>query len=268
VEKPRHGQASEHPDEDREEGTPHGEVDVPLPLGQPQSPTSGARIQPADRLQLTSGLPEAMILGLNRPFTRVLAVAGFGALASQAGHLLVYQLQFGSAALAVQSRGAHAYFPIFAKTSLGVAGLAILAALVVIGVSRALSAGVAAKVSSPSYLRLLSALFTIQIACFAVQETIESLVAGTATASAPYLVLVGALGQLPVAMIAALACKWLAARFESALITLRQKLATPTSALATATRAAKRSWHIPHPALAAACPSVFAKRGPPAVALA
>ena len=55
---------------------------------------------------------------------KALAIVGLGALGSQAGHLLAYQLRFGAAAQQVQSSGAHSYFPLLAKTALGVAAIA------------------------------------------------------------------------------------------------------------------------------------------------
>ena len=56
-----------------------------------------------------------------------------GIVAAQAGHLLAYQLLFGSAAQQAQSSGAHAYFPTLVKTALGAAAAAGLAALFVVG---------------------------------------------------------------------------------------------------------------------------------------
>ena len=50
---------------------------------------------------------------------QALIVAAVGILGSQAGHLLTYQLLFGSAAQHLQSSGQHAYFPLLAKTALG-----------------------------------------------------------------------------------------------------------------------------------------------------
>ncbi len=63
---------------------------------------------------------------MKRPAVRLLGLLGFGALLAQAGHLIAYQLEFGAAAQAVQSQGAHAYFPGLAKTSLGLVATATL----------------------------------------------------------------------------------------------------------------------------------------------
>jgi len=184
--------------------------------------------------------------------------------AAQAGHLIVYQLEFGSAAFAVQSQGAHAYFPLLAKTGLGLAATVILGALLLIGLVRLVSGSPLRRaVESPPYILLLSSLFTIQIICFVLQETIESVAAGEAPAPAIHLLLLGTLGQLPVAALVALALKWLVARFETAVITLRR----PISALQPPiirVRLLQPRWQlVVEPILAQSCPSVFVKRGPP-----
>jgi len=155
------------------------------------------------------------------------ALIGFGVLLSQLGHLLVYQLQFGSASLAVQSTGAHAYFPTLVKTSLGLGAAAALASLLVICAARFITGTRGRAIAGgPSYMRLLPALFTIQLVFFALQESVESMAAGTAVAAAPHLLLIGSVGQLPVALLGALAFKWLLVRFESAVAEIRIALAS------------------------------------------
>lgn len=145
--------------------------------------------------------------------------------AAQAGHLLAYQLRFGAAAQQVQSTGAHAYFPMLAKTGLGLAGAAMLAALFVLGLARVViprrSLGGAV---SPSYLPLLAALFTMQLALFASQETAEAALAGAPASSIPMLLLWGTLSQLPIAAVAALGLRWLLTRFGEALTDLKAAL--------------------------------------------
>jgi hypothetical protein len=192
------------------------------------------------------------------------ALVGFGVLLSQLGHLLVYQLQFGSGAEAVQSTGAHAYFPAFAKTTLGTVAAALLGSLLVIGAARLVSGGrMRPMAGGPSYLRLLGALFTIQLVFFALQETAESIAAGTVVASAPHLLLMGSVGQLPVAILAALALKWLLVRFEAAVLVIRTAIASERVSVAT-----PRVVLLPRalrlePALVEACPAAYVKRGPP-----
>jgi len=203
---------------------------------------------------------------VNRRWSRLLALIGSGALASQAGHLLIYQLQYGSAALSVESKGAHAYFPIFARTSLGLAAVAVLAGLLIIGASRLLTVRPGTKIARyPSYFSSLSVLFTIQISCFVVQETIESLVAGAPVASPAHLFLLGTAGQLPVAVLAALALRWLSAQFEAAVMTLRKADAIGTPAFETIAVVLALPTPLAQLALAESCPAAYIKRGPPPV---
>jgi hypothetical protein len=202
---------------------------------------------------------------VNRALKTAGALLGFGVGLSQLGHLLVYQLQFGSAAQTIQSTGAHAYFPAMVKTSAGLAAAVLLTSLLVIGASKILARGsLATAASSPSFVRLLALLFTVQMACFALQETLESLAANMAVASAPHILLLGAVGQLPVAILGALAIKWLLLRFESAVTAIRIALSSVRiSAAPLAVRVAARP-HLDHDLvlMPAAGPSL-AKRGPP-----
>ncbi len=204
-----------------------------------------------------------MIGAMNRGRLRLPLILGSGAIASQAGHLLIYQIQYGAAASTVQSQGVHTYFPTLVKTGLGIGALAILGSLLLIGLARLVAMpSVGAAVRTPSYLPLLSSLFTIQLVLFVTQESVEAYLSGS-IASATHLLLVAGLGQLPIAAVAALAIKWLAARVEVAVSVLRQAvpLAAHTQGVATL---------VPSPwapalrlAMADSCPAVYAKRGPP-----
>jgi len=152
----------------------------------------------------------------------VLALAVMGA---QAGHLLAYQIRFGAAALRLESSGAHAYFPNLAKTGLGLAAAVVLTGLVATGLARVLGKRRSStEVAAPSYLSLLAALYTIQLACFAGQETLEAAVAGVPASSAAVLLLWGTLGQLPIAAISAIALRWLLAEFDTAVAEIRAVL--------------------------------------------
>lgn len=148
-------------------------------------------------------------------------VLGVGVVASQAGHLVAYGLRFGAGAQAVQSTGAHAYFPALVKTGLGAAAVAFLGALFVIGFARVLSGGRIEKDSAPAFVRLVAVLYTVQLVCFGVQETAEALLSGTQAASATDLMLWGTAGQLPVAVVGAVAVRWLLARLGPALAHLK-----------------------------------------------
>lgn len=149
------------------------------------------------------------------------AVIGLGLLGSQAGHLLAYQIRFGAAAQQIQSSGAHSYFPLVAKTALGLAALALIGGLLLVGLARILSGRRVRSMFEPSYVSLLAFLFSIQLAAFIAQEVAEALIARSSAGSAPALMLWGTLGQLPIAAIAALAFRWLSARVEAAVGLIR-----------------------------------------------
>ena len=144
------------------------------------------------------------------------AVLGLGLLGSQAGHLLAYQIRFGATAQQIQSTGAHAYFPLLAKTALGAAAAALIGALLVMGLARILSGRRIRSTTEPSYVSLLAILFSLQLAAFVAQEVAEAIIAGSTMGSAPDLMLWGTLGQLPIAALGALAFRWLSARVEVA----------------------------------------------------
>ena len=153
--------------------------------------------------------------------SRLWPIAGLALAGAQGGHLLAYQLQFGTAAQQVESSGVHAYFPLIAKTSLGAAALVLIGALLLIGLARVVALGHRARIlSGPSFINLLAALFTLQLALFAGQEVTEHLIAGLPPDSASHLLLWGMAGQLPVAVIGASALRWLGTRVEAALVEL------------------------------------------------
>ena len=192
---------------------------------------------------------------------RALAVLGIGIAGAQAGHLLAYELRFGVAAPALQSTGAHAYFPALAKTGVGLAALALLSSLLVVAAARIVAGRRVQPGTSPSFVRLLAVLYTIQLACFAGQETAEALLGGTHASSAPLLILWGTAGQLPVAVAAALAMRWLDLRLEPALAVLRLGAAPAGRCVPVAI--AWRSWRF-SPGLAPLRVIAFSYlRGPP-----
>src|SRR5713226_6348114 len=126
------------------------------------------------------------------------AVLGLGLIGSQAGHLLAYLVRFGAAAQQIQSTGAHAYFPLVAKTALGAAAAALISALLVVGLARVLGGRRISTTNEPSYVSVLAFLFSIQLAAFVAQEIAEATLAGSTMRSAPDLMLWGTLGQLPI----------------------------------------------------------------------
>jgi len=196
---------------------------------------------------------------------KALAIVGLGVLGSQAGHLLAYQLRFGAAAQQVQSAGAHSYFPLLAKTALGTVAVALLGALLVVGLARILGGRRIETASRPSYIGLLARLFTIQLALFGIQEVVEAMVAGVTAGSAADLLLWGTLGQLPIAAAAALAVGWLSARVESAVGAIREAIGAAAVVTPLPAPVANLANAAPDRALLMSCVagSSLAKRGPP-----
>jgi hypothetical protein len=205
-----------------------------------------------------------IIVAMNRRRLALAALA-MGLLGSQAGHLLAYQLRFGAAAQQIQSTGAHAYFPMVAKTALGAVSASFIGGLLLVGIARLLSGRRVRSDSEPSYVSLLAVLFSLQLATFAAQEIAEALVAGTSVMSAPELLLWGTLGQLPVAIIAASALRWLSARVESAVGLIRDVVHAALRKAPATTPAAIPAHAAPDLALLVSrvAGSSLAKRGPP-----
>ena len=147
---------------------------------------------------------------------------GTAVIGSQAGHLLAYQLRFGDAAMQLESSGAHGYFLSSARTGLGLGALAVLGLLLLIGAGRVAS-GRRMEAEAPApFVRTLAAVYTIQLACYVVQETAEAMAGGGRFGSAPGLLLWGAIGQLPVALAVTIALRWLVARVRPALAAIMQ----------------------------------------------
>jgi hypothetical protein len=186
-----------------------------------------------------------------------------GLAGSQAGHLLVYRLRFGARAGAVQSAGAHAYFPQLATTTLAVAGMALVAALGVIGAARLLGgrAHGRRRAARPPLIEVAAALFTLQLALFGLQEALECAAAGARLE--PALLLYGAACQLPVALLGAAALCLFLARFEDAVERLAELGRHPWAGVRPAVRPTWRPLDTPRlaPQGLLAGP---AGRGPPA----
>jgi hypothetical protein len=152
---------------------------------------------------------------------RFAALLGAGIAAAQAGHLVAFELRYGGAGVQLQSTGAHSYFPTVARTALGLAAAAALATGLMIALARLASGRRIEPGSAPSFGRLLPVLYTVQLACFGSQETLEALLGGGHAGSAPLLLMWGAAGQLPVAVLTSLTLRWLLARLEPALAAMR-----------------------------------------------
>jgi len=105
--------------------------------------------------------------------------------ASQAGHLLAWQVRQGPQALPVAGSGAHGYFPALTVVTFGTAGVAVLAALCAIGAARAARLGRAVLRTAPGrqlrripVLDAAAFLFVLQFAVLLAQETAEAAWAG------------------------------------------------------------------------------------------
>src|SRR5258708_16457261 len=162
---------------------------------------------------------------------RVWLAIGLGVIASQAGHLLAHQLRCGSAAHQIQGSGARLYCSGLVGASLGVAAMLILSGVFVVGLARILSGRPIRADSTPPFLRLLAAMFTIQLAWFAGQEVVEALVAGAPVASAADLLLWGTVCQLPVALVSAADLRCLLARVQVSITEIFYEVACNPSTL-------------------------------------
>src|SRR5260370_28362180 len=93
----------------------------------------------------------------------VLSVLGLAAAGSQAGHLLTYTLRFGGAAASLQSSGVHGYFPSVVKPALGVAAMAVLGALLAVGLARIVAGPRIQHDPAPPFRRVLPIPYTPQL---------------------------------------------------------------------------------------------------------
>jgi len=153
--------------------------------------------------------------------------------ASQAGHLLAWQLRQGPQALPVVGSGAHGYVPALTTVTFGAAGTAVLVALCVIGAARVarlgrrvVRVGPAPQLSRIHVLDAAAFLFVLQLAVYLAQETVEAFWAGFSRPGFADLLLWGSLGQVPVAVVAGVAMSWLSIHFEAAV----EELMTPAAA--------------------------------------
>jgi hypothetical protein len=141
---------------------------------------------------------------------QVLVVVGLAVPLAELGHLIGYGLR-------VPQDGAHSYFPNVLQAAGALVGAGLLVALGVLVLARVLTGEVARR-KPWSFALLFSGLLFAQVAVFLVQEGLEGhALPALAT------VATGLLGQQPVALLAALALRWLSARLGPAL----QSLARP-----------------------------------------
>src|SRR5260370_23991969 len=191
-----------------------GPPEVVVGVEPPQAANAVAAISPSTGIRaFITNLPSAALLRMSRIVVRgnferllaaypaspiivamnrrrlALAAVVLGLLGSQAGHLLAYKLRFGAAAQQIQSTGAHAYFPMLAKTALGAISAALIGGLLLVGLPRILTGRRVRSDAEPSFISLLAVLFSLQLMTFALQEIAEALAAGTTFGSAAALLL-------------------------------------------------------------------------------
>jgi hypothetical protein len=187
--------------------------------------------------------------------------------AGQVGHLLATELRHGPGAVALYGTGVHAYAPTLATVALGAGGAVVLAALLVVAAAHAVRTGGRAAIVHPvrdSLMDVSAVLFAVQLAAYVAQETLEAVAGGAGLPSPGDLVLWGCVGQLPVAVLAALVLRWLTATVEAAVAELAATAGQPL-AVRTALAPADR-WPGPRPALRRRPGgSAATGRGPPAL---
>jgi len=164
--------------------------------------------------------------------------------ASQVGHLLASELRAGP------RTGAHGYVPALTTVALGVAGATVLAGILAVAAAHVARMGPRAALlpgSRPRLLDVSAVLFALQFALFLAQETLEAAACGAALPDIAGLLLWGCLGQLPVAVLAAVVVRWLTSSVEAAVAELVARTGQPLAA--GAALAPVRRWTAARPAL-------------------
>jgi hypothetical protein len=185
---------------------------------------------------------------------------------SQLGHTLVYSAKYGAAVARYQSSGVHAYLPTLTASIGAALGVVLMTGLLIVAAARWMvpaPAGLRRR-STMRFLDVLAMAFIAQLIIFISQETIEALAAGQAAPSLTDLLLWGAFGQLPAAVVAAAVITWLLTRLEAAWSALAEAVPrlltepfTPDGAPETRLAGDGRA------RLGSAFPAAFRKRGPP-----
>jgi hypothetical protein len=140
---------------------------------------------------------------MSRQLKRVLLLGALAVPFAELGHLVAYGAR-------VPSGGPHIYFPTVLQLAGGALGAALLASLAVLALARLLT-GVTARSRPWSFPLLFAGLLAAQLVVFLVQEALEA-------RSLPRLstVSLGLLAQQPIALLAAVALRWLSARLGPA----------------------------------------------------
>lgn len=138
---------------------------------------------------------------------------------AEAGHVLAYTARYGSRGLPMQSTGVHTYFPELLRFSVGAVAMTLLLGLLVVGLGRLLlGRGLGLRQAGGQGIgSLFLVAGAVQLNCYLVQETVETLVAREPYAFSTLLSILswGMLGQLPLAALLACALGWLSVRLEA-----------------------------------------------------
>jgi hypothetical protein len=183
---------------------------------------------------------------------------------SQLGHLLAYSLRFGPEAATRQSSGAHTYFPALLQAGTVALAAALLTVLLLLGVARFMVGLRNDRVPEGGWplAPLLLTLLGTQLAIFAGQELAEAWLVALPAAPAVHLLAWGVVGQLPVALLAALGLSWISARVRRAVRRLRRSrtaLLLPRGAFSPAPAWVPATVYVSSPV----APAGFVNRGPP-----
>lgn len=190
-----------------------------------------------------------------------------GLVLSQPGHALGYFAAYGWRSLAIQSHGIHAYFPTAIHFSVGLLVTLLLAAAALLGLGR-LAVGSALGLKrdrAASPVELIFVLVIVQFNAYFLQELTEALAAHQFVDGAWLLTAlwIGLVGQLPIAILAALLLAWCSVRLRAAITALRWALVTIPCSPPRAANAAHPVSGPPAADLAKTFPAAFRKRGPP-----
>ncbi|HEX6489050.1 MAG TPA: hypothetical protein VF137_09320 [Candidatus Dormibacteraeota bacterium] len=189
-----------------------------------------------------------------------------GLAGSQAGHFLSYEARFGAGAGQLQSSGVHAYYLPLATALAGGVGSVLLVGLLLVAWARVFSAGGRVRHATGSWrvFDAFAALFVLQLTVYAGQESVESLAGGLRQPLLLDLLLWGSLGQLPVALLGAIALTWWSTAVGGAVAAIEVGLVEvrPVRLVLSASPARPdgRSRAL---ILQQCAPASFAKRGPP-----
>jgi hypothetical protein len=202
------------------------------------------------------------------PGRRLLAATVLlGLVLSQPGHALGYFAAYGWRSLAIQSHGVHGYFPTAIHFSVGLLVTVLLATASLLGLGRlALGSALGLKRErAASPLELIFVLAVVQFNVYFLQELTEALAAHQFLGGAWLLTTlwIGLIGQLPVALLAALLLAWCSVRLHAAITALRWALAAIRCSPPLAANDAPPVSSPRAADLAKTFPAAFRKRGPP-----